>query len=565
MSKTLLIVESDPGVVDGIRAQLERRGCTLEQTQDGKGCVDLVRRQRPAAVILAVELPAGQNGYLVCREIKKDDDLKTTPVVIIGNPEKFADHRKLRTRADAYVAKPVDLSELMRELDTLVGGFPAEAQEEASSDETVSLTDLLDEPGESAEEIAVEGDGAEDSDLALLDSALGEGGGEEPVVIDDVDVSEASVDEAPPSEMLTESDNTDDVLSALDGPSDVPEPLADEPPTAIDAPEEPPLSEEESPALSAEEPAPPPPVPLRTGASADVAELRSLRARTAELEDQLERAQSRASEAEERVGVVESELAQKSGELEASRSGAGKTDKDYFALREAANKKDKDILKLKNELNEKEQAELELREREVQLEQKLAEQTAEMGRKDAQLKALTTRADALLGEKKRAESQEKSAREEARAATERAQTAADRARETAEQLQTTESQLGNERSAHLRAEEELAALRAETSESRGKIEGLERELEEARTQLMEQTTAFAEEGAGLRARVAELEGQVAKHEERITKLYARIKGEEKLRDRVKKALGIASQLLDEPSAQVSEDDGSPAGDEPRAA
>ena len=46
-------------------------------------------------------------------------------------------------------------------------------------------------------------------------------------------------------------------------------------------------------------------------------------------------------------------------------------------------------------------------------------------------------------------------------------------------------------------------------------------------------------------RVAELEATNAKNEERVVKAYLKIKGDEKLRDKARKALAIASQLLDD--------------------
>jgi hypothetical protein len=46
-----------------------------------------------------------------------------------------------------------------------------------------------------------------------------------------------------------------------------------------------------------------------------------------------------------------------------------------------------------------------------------------------------------------------------------------------------------------------------------------------------------------------------RNEERVTKLYTRIKNDEKLRERAKKALGIAQQLLEEaPSATEDADE-----------
>ena len=85
-----------------------------------------------------------------------------------------------------------------------------------------------------------------------------------------------------------------------------------------------------------------------------------------------------------------------------------------------------------------------------------------------------------------------------------------------------------------------------------RVEELERELESARTELVvargEVEGARGEveaRAAELQDRIAELEAQGAKHEERVIKAYQKIKGDEKVKDRVRKAIAIAAQLLEE--------------------
>src|SRR5689334_3625501 len=156
MSKNILIVESDTGLSETMRAALEGRGFTVEETTDGKGSIEQARQLRPDLVVLAVDLSAGQNGYIICGKLKKDEDLKAIPVVIIGNPDGFAQHKKLKTRADEYVAKPVDAEALVETIGGLIG-FP-ESSSVLVDDEALSLPEIVDEDGDEplSEEIAVE-------------------------------------------------------------------------------------------------------------------------------------------------------------------------------------------------------------------------------------------------------------------------------------------------------------------------------------------------------------------------------------------------------------------------
>ena len=85
MSTHVLIVEGDTALSGRMRAALEARGLSVQETSDGRTCLDVARQLQPACVVLAVDLPAGQNGYILCGKFKKDDDLRTLPIAIVGS------------------------------------------------------------------------------------------------------------------------------------------------------------------------------------------------------------------------------------------------------------------------------------------------------------------------------------------------------------------------------------------------------------------------------------------------------------------------------------------------
>ncbi len=538
MPNKILIIEGDAALSSSIRSAAEAKGFEAQESSDGKRAPDLIRSARPDLVLLAVDLPAGQNGYILCGKLKKDDDLKAVPIIIIGNPDGFAQHRKLKTHADDYVAKPLEPDALVERIGALIG-FPEAAAPEV--DESLSLSDLVeveeapaDEESTSAEEIALDA-GVEatvqgDPELDMLDAAF-----------DDISTTGASaagedLDPPPPPDGMSEEVE----ISAL---NDIGEEISEEDPnekTQIGLPSRKAAAAEAQPEAvdeAIDAPAPPPAESPRAsyrGAGGDASELRELRARLSQLEGALQDAEARANEQEARVRALESELESKSTELEASRGGGGKSDKELFALKDAATKKDKEILRLKSELNEKEKELVELQDRLNQIEQQASEGSGELARRDAQIKTLTGKVDQLTSEKRRAEQQASQAKDEARAA---------QGRVAALESELTAAQ---ERAA---AADEAEQLRAELDRARQEAEDTRAQLE---TQLTTQATAFAEEAASLRRRINEMEESTAKNEERASKLYARIKGEEKLRDKTKKALSIALQLLDEQAASGDE-------------
>ena len=77
------------------------------------------------------------------------------------------------------------------------------------------------------------------------------------------------------------------------------------------------------------------------------------------------------------------------------------------------------------------------------------------------------------------------------------------------------------------------------------VERLESELIVTRGELDGARSEVEKRAADLRRRISELEAANSKNEERVVKAYLKIKGDEKVRDKARKALAIALQLLEE--------------------
>ncbi len=80
----------------------------------GMGGEEATEEQRPDLVLLDLNLP-GKSGHDLLKEIKADPGLRRIPVVILTSSEAEEDIEKSYDRyANAYVTKPVDLSELSK-------------------------------------------------------------------------------------------------------------------------------------------------------------------------------------------------------------------------------------------------------------------------------------------------------------------------------------------------------------------------------------------------------------------------------------------------------------------
>jgi CheY-like chemotaxis protein len=390
MSKTVLIVEKDLALMKSLREGLQERGFSVEETTDGKGAPELIRKKKPDAVVLAVDLDAGQNGYIICKKLKSDTDLKVVPVVIIGDPKGFESHQKLKTRAEDYVGKPFEVETLVTRVAGLVG-FPELPLEDAYPSTSV-------QDGPPVEEISLESvhDGVPDPDFEMVDSMFEEKSA--PLATD----------------LLPPPFEEDIVISSGSGERELPSEK-----TVVNFLAPPPEARRTS----------TPPFQSSASGAMDPVEARELRARVTELTGALDEARSHASELDNRVRDLEAQLEAQQTDLETARAATSKGEsKEVFALRDAANKKDKEILKLKNELNAKEQEIVELRDKENTLEQQASESSSELAKREAQLKTLQSKADQLLGERKRIEQQLTQSREESRV---RSRRAARRARNAA--------------------------------------------------------------------------------------------------------------------------------------
>lgn len=522
MSKKILIVESDAAFSKKLKEELGKNSFEVVETTDGKGAYDLTRREKPDLVVLAVELAAGQSGYLVCGKIKKDDDLKKVPVIIIGkDPEGFEGHKKLKTRAEEYLKKPFAPEALTVKVGVLIG-LP-EAHAEVVDDEAISL----DEP-------ATDGTIKGDADLDLLDDAFANMSSA-PATSTPADI----VPEEPAHAPISSAGGDDDLaLDALGGDETL----------SLDA-----LEVHEEP-VKAEPPksAPPPKRPSSTpghaaaaaAAAASDAELQSLRGTISELE--------------EKISSLESQLTEKDAELAAARASSG-GGKDASALKESSLKKDKEILKLKQELNEKETELVELREKEAAFEEQANSAAGELAKRDAQAKALSQKVEQLTAEKKKSDAAMTAAKDEARTASTKLAGLQSELDHATEQLGSVQGELEALKSrseslsreveeARNSARSEVESIRAELETARSELESVRSEHGSLKSEHEQRLAAHDEEANQLRARIAELEDANSKNEDRVVKAYQKIKGDEKLKEKTRKAISVALQLLDDTAA-----------------
>lgn len=118
----ILLVEDNPGDVRLTQEALKdgKVSNNLHVVEDGEQAMAFLRRTgkhsgavRPDLILLDLNLPK-KDGREVLREIKKDEDLRRIPVVILTTSSAEEDvFRTYSDYANCYITKPINLDQFM--------------------------------------------------------------------------------------------------------------------------------------------------------------------------------------------------------------------------------------------------------------------------------------------------------------------------------------------------------------------------------------------------------------------------------------------------------------------
>ena len=81
MTDTCVIGEADPFLARLLQRFAEASGLRVVRAQVGQEVLDLVRRERPAVVILDAELPGTMRGWAAMEAIREDPALRHIPMI----------------------------------------------------------------------------------------------------------------------------------------------------------------------------------------------------------------------------------------------------------------------------------------------------------------------------------------------------------------------------------------------------------------------------------------------------------------------------------------------------
>lgn len=130
-AKTILVVDDDMELSDGLRTVLERQGYRVFQARDGQQGKQMVYQHHPDLVILDMMMPR-MGGYPVLEHFKGKAD---APPIIMITANEGSRHKAYAEYLGVidYIRKPFAMERL---LDSVEKGLSAKAERKEASPET---------------------------------------------------------------------------------------------------------------------------------------------------------------------------------------------------------------------------------------------------------------------------------------------------------------------------------------------------------------------------------------------------------------------------------------------
>lgn len=117
----ILLVEDSPTEAAALARLLQGRGHEVSRAATAEEALELCRAKAPELVLMDVVLP-GMSGFQATRQLSRDEATRHIPVLIISTKGMETDKAwGMRQGARGYVVKPVNETDLLAQIDSLVG------------------------------------------------------------------------------------------------------------------------------------------------------------------------------------------------------------------------------------------------------------------------------------------------------------------------------------------------------------------------------------------------------------------------------------------------------------
>jgi two-component system alkaline phosphatase synthesis response regulator PhoP len=116
------IIDDEYFISKSLSFILEKAGYKCSVANDGQAGLNLIKREKPGLVILDITMPK-LNGYQVCKEIRKDPELKDIHVIMLTAMGQETDQKaSLEAGANEYMLKPFNPRMIQKRVDEVLKG-----------------------------------------------------------------------------------------------------------------------------------------------------------------------------------------------------------------------------------------------------------------------------------------------------------------------------------------------------------------------------------------------------------------------------------------------------------
>ena len=120
MTKTVLLVDDEPDMLEMLRLRLEKVGYKVITAITGEECITKAEETYPDLILLDILLP-GMSGFEVARQLKAKDITKDIPVIMVtALIGKDVEAKGLERGADYFISKPFDPEELLSKIKSVL-------------------------------------------------------------------------------------------------------------------------------------------------------------------------------------------------------------------------------------------------------------------------------------------------------------------------------------------------------------------------------------------------------------------------------------------------------------
>ena len=112
----VLLVDDDQDFSQLLAFDLKKRGYTVVSAGNGEEGLEKVKSEKPDLIVLDIKMPK-MDGYTFVRRLKKDEENKDIPVVVLTSYEPMKDMFQLEGVKD-YFVKSVDMQGLIKTIDS---------------------------------------------------------------------------------------------------------------------------------------------------------------------------------------------------------------------------------------------------------------------------------------------------------------------------------------------------------------------------------------------------------------------------------------------------------------